>query len=499
MGNANLNNKTAIIIGSGVAGLATAIRLAVQGFKVAVYEKNSYPGGKLSAFEKNGFNFDAGPSLFTQPKNIEELFALAGEPIKNYFSYTPVEIACKYFYENGKVVEAFTNPESFANELQEKLGESALAVKNYLQQSKKVYGAVGNIFLNHSLHKRKTWLHKRIFKGLAVTKYSHLFKTLHQYNKTKFKSAEAVQLFNRYATYNGSNPYKAPGMLSLIPHLEYNEGVFFPAGGMISITNALYNLAVKKGVQFYFDTPVQKIIHNEGTAVGVVANNNNIKADVVVSNMDVYFTYKHLMGDVGRAKKILKQERSSSALVFYWGIKKEFSQLELHNIFFTNNYAAEFDCLFKKKTLYNDPTVYINITAKMQSGMAPHQKENWFVMINAPANTGQNWAALQQQARKLIIEKLNLILKTDIEAFIEIEEILDPVNIEEKTASYQGSLYGTSSNSKLAAFFRHPNFTGAIKNLYFCGGSVHPGGGIPLCLKSAKIVSGLIQTKNNNY
>jgi phytoene dehydrogenase-like protein len=149
--------------------------------------------------------------------------------------------------------------------------------------------------------------------------------------------------------------------------------------------------------------------------------------------------------------------------------------------------------------LHNDPTVYVNITAKMQTGFAPQKKENWFVMVNAPANTGQNWAALQQQARKLIIEKLNRILKTDIEDFIEMEEILDPVNIEEKTASYQGSLYGTSSNSKLAAFFRHPNFTGAIKNLYFCGGSVHPGGGIPLCLKSAKIVSDLIQAKNNNH
>jgi phytoene desaturase len=499
MDTAHLNNKTAIIIGSGVAGLATAIRLAVQGFEVVVYEKNSYPGGKLSAFKKDDFSFDAGPSLFTQPQNIEELFELAGEPMENYFTYRPVEIACKYFYENGKVVEAFTNPESFAKELEEKLGEPAAAVKNYLLQSKKVYGAVANIFLNHSLHKRKTWLHKRVFKGMAVTKYSHLFKSLHQYNTSKFTSAEAVQLFNRYATYNGSNPYKAPGMLSLIPHLEYNEGVFFPDGGMISITNALYNLALKKGVQFYFDTPVQKIIHHEGKAMGVVANNINVKADVLVSNMDVYFTYKHLMGNGGKAKKILKQERSSSALVFYWGIKKEFTQLELHNIFFTSNYAAEFDCLFKKKTLYSDPTVYVNITSKMQSGLAPNQKENWFVMVNAPANTGQNWAAVQQQARKLIIEKINRILKTDIEAFIEVEEILDPVDIEEKTASYQGSLYGTSSNSKLAAFFRHPNFTGAIKNLYFCGGSVHPGGGIPLCLKSAKIVSGLIQAKKTNH
>jgi phytoene desaturase len=484
-----------IVIGSGVAGMATAIRLAVQGYSVQVYEKNNYPGGKLHAFEKDGFYFDAGPSLFTQPKNIEALFALAKEPIEDYFSYRPVEIACKYFYENGKVLEAFADPKLFTEALQSQLGESAGAATGYLKESEKIYSNIGSIFLNHSLHKRKTWLNRNVFKALGTTKYGYLFKSLHAHNTKKFKSAEAIQLFNRYATYNGSNPYKAPGMLSLIPHLEYNEGTFYPKGGMISITNALYRLAIKKGVKFHFDTPVQKIIHHEGRVRGVVANNENIASDIVVSNMDVFFTYRNLLNNESKSKKILKQERSSSAVVFYWGIKKTFPQLQLHNIFFSDNYAVEFDNLFKKKTLYNDPTVYINITSKMEAGLAPEGKENWFVMINAPANTGQQWEQLVQQARKNIIAKLNRLLQTDIEALIETETILDPVKIETQSASYQGSLYGTSSNSKWAAFLRHPNFTGMIDDLYFCGGSVHPGGGIPLCLKSAQIVSGLIKNK----
>jgi len=489
-----MKSPQAIVIGSGVAGMATAIRLSVQGFAVQVFEKNNYPGGKLSAFEKEGFHFDAGPSLFTQPQNIEELFELAGEPIEDYFKYIPIDIVCKYFYENGKVLEAAADPAVFTAALSRELGESEKAVEAYLKEAGKIYTSIGTVFLNHSLHKRKTWFNKRVFKALRAVQYGYLFSTLHKYNSKRLQSAEAIQLFNRYATYNGSNPYKAPGMLGLIPHLEYNEGSFYPKGGMISITNALYNLAVKKGVQFHFNTPVQKIIHHETTARGVVVNDENIMADIVVSNMDVYFTYSQLMNNAGRAKKILQQERSSSALVFYWGIKKEMTALQLHNIFFSNNYAAEFDCLFRRKTVYEDPTVYINITAKMEKGLAPAGKENWFVMINAPANTGQDWETIKQEARKKIIEKLNRILQTDIEALIETEEQLDPVAIEERTASYQGSLYGTSSNSKWAAFMRHPNFTGTTKNLYFCGGSVHPGGGIPLCLKSAKIVSDLIKT-----
>lgn len=484
--------KKAIIIGSGIGGMATAIRLAVQGYQVTVFEKNSYPGGKLSAFEKDGYQFDAGPSLFIQPQNIEELFELANEPIEKYFTYQSVNIACKYFYENGKVVQAFTDPQMFAAEMQEQLNEDPQSLKTYLKRSEKVYEHIGSIFLNHSLHKRKTWLHKRIGKAIASVKASDLFSTLHHHNNKNFTSPEAVQLFNRFATYNGSSPYKAPGMMSLIPHLELNQGTYYPHGGMISITNALYQLAKTKEVSFYFDAPVQRIIHHEGKVRGVVVNNKNIEADIVVTNGDVYLTYNHLLRNQPKAEKLLRQERSSSAVIFYWGIKKTFSQLELHNIFFSKNYQAEFDAIFNKKLVYSDPTVYVNITSKLESSQAPAGKENWFVMVNAPANTGQKWDVIKEQLKTVVTEKLSRILGEDINALIETEETLDPVLIEEKTGSHMGSLYGTSSNSKMAAFLRHPNFNSTIGGLYFCGGSVHPGGGIPLCLKSAKIVSDLV-------
>ncbi len=501
-----MQHKKAIIIGAGVAGLASAIRLSVQGFEVEVYEKNDYPGGKLSHFEIDGYRFDAGPSLFTQPQNIEALFNLASEPMADYFSYRSVPISCKYFYQDGTVVNAFTNKEDFANELQEKLGEDGKKLITYLKQSETIYQNIGSIFLNHSLHKKSTLFKAPIRKALMAVKPKYLFKTLHSVNEKSFAKTHTVQLFNRYATYNGSSPYKAPGMLSLISHLEHNEGIFYPNGGMISITNALYNLALKKGVKFYFNSPVKSIIHHEDSVRGIVVNNNNHYADVVVSNVDAYFTYKHLLKDHRKAKQILKQERSSSAFIFYWGINKEFPQLDLHNIFFAANYKAEFDSLFRTKTLYNDPTIYINITSKCEPGLqAPNGKENWFVMVNAPANIGQDWLAFAKQYRKVIIAKLNSLLQTDIEPLIEVEQVLDPVLIESKTASFMGSLYGTSSNSRMAAFMRHPNFTNAIKGLYFVGGSVHPGGGIPLCLQSAKIMSEIVavdsskKQKNHAY
>ena len=487
------HHSNAIIIGAGVAGLASAIRLAAQGFAVTVFEKNGRAGGKMSFFTEKGFCFDGGPSLFTQPQHIEELFALANERVEDYFQYQPVPVACKYFYEDGTVINGFANADLLAKELAEKAGEKEADVKKYIAHSRKLYETTGSIFLTYSLHKLNTLSKAPIAKALRHTAPRYLFSYFNTINKKSFRHANTVQLFNRYATYNGSNPYQAPGMLSVIPHLEYNEGVYYPKGGMISIAEALYKLAVKKGVLFHFNTPVQSIICNGAEAKGVVVNGENHFADVIVSNMDVYFTYKYLLKDEQKAKRILKQERSSSAFIFYWGIRNIFPQLELHNIFFSSNYREEFNAIFNTKTLYDDPTVYINITSKCEPGLqAPQGKENWFVMVNAPANTGQYTALGKQQLKKNIIAKLNRLLHTDIEALIETETVLNPVMIESNTSSYKGSLYGTSSNSRSAAFLRHPNFSKALRRLYFVGGSVHPGGGIPLCLASAKIMSNIV-------
>ncbi len=490
----------AVVIGAGIGGLAGAIRLAVQGMEVTVFEKNSYPGGKLSHFEKNGYRFDAGPSLFTQPRNIEELFTLAGEPIEDYFSYIRLPVSCEYFYEDGTRVHAYAERTAFSEELADKMGESENALTDYLNRAENIYERIGKLFLHHSLHKGKTFRNPLAWDAVKAVRWPYLFSSLHKVNTRHFSNDKTVQLFDRYATYNGSNPYQAPGMLRLVPHLEHNEGVYYPMGGMISITNALYRLALKKGVRFYFGAPVQRIIRHDGKAKGVVVNDENISADLVVSNMDVYFTYARLLNDAAKAEALLKQERSSSACIFYWGMNHSFPELGLHNIFFTRNYSAEFDHLFRQKKYYPDPTVYINITSKCEPGtQAPAGKENWFVMVNAPANTGQDWQDYRARYKEAVLAKLSRMMGTDIAPYIEVEEILDPVLIESGTASYMGSLYGTSSNTRMAAFLRHPNFSKQIRGLYFVGGSVHPGGGIPLCLHSAKIMSGMVaddQKKN---
>jgi len=489
-------NKQVFIIGSGVAGLASAIRLAVKGYEVKVFEKNSYPGGKISAVEENGYLFDAGPSLFTQPALLKELFEYAGENINDYISYEKLDVTCKYFYENGKVITAYSDLQLFEEELNSKTGEVPGRITTYLDRSKKLYESIGSVFLNHSMHKSGTWLHPRIIRAIGNLRLPYINRSLDKYHRSRFRSPETVQLFNRYATYNGSDPYRAPAMLSMVPHLEHNEGVYYPKGGMITIARALHRLAEKKGVEFYFNSPVQRIIHMEGKVKGIVVDGKNYFSDIVISNTDAYLTYRSLLQHQPRADKLLKHERSSSALVFFWGIRKQFQELDLHNIFFSKDYKEEFRNIFSGQMQYADPTIYINNTSKLEPEHAPAGCSNWFVMTNVPPHSGQDWEVMAEKSRRFIIEKLNRLLNTDIESLLDYEKVMTPADIETLTGCYGGSLYGPSSNTRMAAFRRHPNFTNYIKGLYFCGGTVHPGGGIPLCLKSAEITAELISSKS---
>lgn len=484
--------SSAIIIGAGIAGIATALRLRAAGMDVSVFEANDYPGGKLHAFSLEGYRFDAGPSLFTMPELVTELFGLFKEQSNDFFDYNRQESVCNYFWEDGIRFTVNGDRDVFVKDAEAKFGIEASTLLTYLKNSQKKYELTSPIFLEKSLHKISTYLSLDTLKALTQMSKMGIGSSLNTLNESMLKEPHLVQLFNRYATYNGSSPYKTPGIMSMIPHLELHLGTYFPKGGMHSITTSLYELAMRQGITFHFGQKVDKILVTKSRAVGIQVKDKQHYADVIVSNMDIFSTYEKLLPDQSHPKRILSQERSSSAVIFYWGIRKQFPELDLHNIFFSQDYQKEFTNLFEHKTLCDDPTVYINITSKEEVGDAPSGCENWFVMVNAPGDYGQDWNKLVAQVRENIINKINRLLGIDIEPLIEVEDVLSPPLIEQRTSSYRGALYGTASNSKFTAFLRHPNFSSRIKQLYCSGGSVHPGGGIPLCLLSAKITSDLI-------
>jgi phytoene desaturase len=480
--------KNCAVIGSGIAGLAAAIRLAAKGHTVDVYEINNYPGGKIKEQYAKGYRFDMGPSVFMLPALVDELFELCGKNPRDYFTYTPIETSFKYFFEDGSVINAYADIELFAKEIELKTNHSKEVFYAYLKNIETKYNITKDVFIENSLHVFGNFFTKETAYGIANFGKIDSFKTMNEANNAFFKDPRLVQLFNNYATYIGSNPFTAPATLNMIQHLEINTGTYLPNKGIYAIVTSLVKLAEEMGIKFIYNTRVDEIVIQNKQVTGIKIKNDTIEYDRVVSNMDIYYTYKKLLPAEKFSKRIIEQPKSTSLICFYWGINKKHTELEIHNMLFAVNEKEEYEAVFERKTISEDPSIYIFITSKSIKEDAPADCENWFVLVTAPNDTGQDWDVIFKKTRQNVIKKINRMLKTEIEKYIDFEDSLTPVKIKNNYSSAFGAVYGNSSNSKFAAFLRHPNFSKKIKGLYFVGGTVHPGAGIPMCLNSAKIM-----------
>lgn len=478
--------KKAVVIGSGIAGIAASIRLAKRGLETHVYEANAFPGGKINSRRINGFRFDQGPSLLTCPEYLEELYTLCEEDFSS-FEMAELPSSFKYFYEDGTTIELSDDQEQVVRELSEKMQEDPEKVRKYLLKATANYQLIAPLFIERSLHRWRHLLGKKLVKALLRLPQYRLMNTMDSENRKYFSNPRTRQIFNRFAQYNGSHPFLAPAMMNMISHLEINTTPYLPRRGMIQIIDELVRLAEKQGVQFHFNEAVQEILTEGKRVKGIRTNSGVIETDIVLSNMDISFTYEKLLPAARRPEKTLAQEKSSSVLAFYWGIGKEFPQLHVHNMFFSDNDLEEFDMVFFDKEIHNSPSFYLYISSKAVPEDAPEGCENWFVLLNAPVLNNQNWDEIRQRVREHVIQRMNKVLGEDIEALIRVEEHLEPRMIEERYHGKMGSIYGNASNNRFAAFYRHPNYSKDYKGLYFAGVSVHPGGGIPLALNSAAI------------
>jgi phytoene desaturase len=469
--------RSCIVIGAGIAGIAAAIRLAARGYQVDVYEANDYPGGKLRESRVNGYRFDMGPSVFTLPELIDELFTLCGKNPRDYFSYSRLETNFKYFFEGGTCINAYADVDRFAAEISAKSDEPPEHFRRYLKDIEEKFNITNEVFIENSLHVFKNYLKRSVLYGLMHFNRIDAFSSMYHTNRRFFKDPRLVQLFDHYASYVGSNPLVAPATLNLISHLVISKGAYVPDQGMYGMVKALVKLAEEMKVKFHYSTLVEEILIKNRRVAGVRLPQGEKHYDIVVSNMDIYFTYHRLLPTLRKPRIILNQAKSSSIVGFYWGVKGSFPALGVHNMLFAGDERKEYKAVFDQ-----------HITARQSAGDAPAGCENWFIIVTAPSNDGQNWNALVERARQSVFKKVQRMLGIDVASLIECEQVLTPPEIEQRYRSAFGAVYGNSSNSKFAAFLRHPNFSRKVKGLYFVGGSVHPGSGIPMCLNSAKIM-----------
>lgn len=481
------------VVGAGIGGLCAACELAKEGHDVTVFEKNNQVGGKMSEVSIDGFRFDTGPSLLTMPNVLDELFSNCGHRREDYFQILPLDPLCRYVYPDGLQMDSFTDKTNAIREIEKIEPSEAQAYLRFLQYASRLYDRTTNAFLLNPLADWSDVKHVRWWDLLKIDAFTSVSDRV----DASFKSTHLRSFFKRFTTYNGSNPWKAPATLNVIPHIELNQGGYYVKGGLYRIAQSLYELALALGVRFEFDAKVERILIENKTVKGLQINGKVVSCDLIVSNADATFTHTQLLDDrvldPPKKSRLAKVEPSSSGFVILLGLSKTYPSLAHHNIFFSSDYKEEFQDIFERGKLPEDPTIYVTNTSLTDASDAPVGGSNWFILVNAPwVRKNAPEADYEAYADHLILSLTKSGLR-GIQEHTVVRKIIRPTEFESRWNSNRGSIYGTSSNHRMAAFVRPRNRSPFAKNLYLVGGSTHPGGGIPLVTLSARHACTLIR------
>jgi phytoene desaturase len=493
--------KEIAVIGAGIGGLATSIRLAKKGHKVKIFERADFIGGKCRVVNRNGFKFDLGPTLLTIPAVYRDLFMKSGKRLEHVLKMNPVDPAFSYHFPDGKKV-TFSNLSVKKNcdEIEEAFGKDAGDEwHRIMQRAERMWEISRTPFVESEL-KLKNLIREISLTNVFVLKpWLSLRKYVDKYTKDKYLK----MIIDRYATYSGSDPRKAPAPLLTIPFIESAFGAWHITGGIGNLAIALGDRARELGVEIILNSEVTEIVLEKNSAMGVVVKGQGfLKFDEVVANADAKLVYNELIKSKPRKillerRKLNKATPSFSGFTLLLGLDNSkvsgaMPKLNHHNIWFPSVYDDEFKSIFEAQRPVVDPTIYI--CAPSDSEMKPSDShESWSVLINAPLqniSNGMDWRNEKEKYADQIIHKLDTLGLRVSERLV-YKEIRTPFELQEDCAAPGGSIYGTSSNGALATFSRAKNRS-PIKNLYLVGGSAHPGGGLPLVGLSSEIVAEII-------
>ena len=488
------------VVGAGLGGLAAAALMAHRGLAVTVLEKNEAVGGKMGRWTERGYSFDTGPTLLTMPFVVRELFASVGRSVDDYLRMVPVEPLCRYFYPDGSRLDAFSDPDRMDAELQRFAPGDAAGFRRFLEHGRSIYDASAEPFLFSPFG---SWNLRTLWKNLRhLPAVAHLdaFRTLDEAVRDHVHDRRLQQLLNRFATYNGSSPYRAPATLSLIPAVEFGMGGWYIKGGMYGLAKALELLARECGAVIRTGCAVRRVLAGRDGVKGVETETGEvIHTDRVICNADALYALRSLIPDAG-AERVRRVEPSLAGFVIMLGVHHRYPALAHHNVFFSPDYEAEFDALFRRGLPAENPTVYVSASSAVDPTMAPEGHSNLFILVNAPALPAGNgthdrswdWKRNAGGYRDRVLDLLEERGLADLRRHVVVERMITPEDFRVRFNAFRGAIYGLSSNTRWSAFLRPSNRVRRIRGLYLVGGSTHPGGGIPLVLLSGRITAGLV-------
>lgn len=486
--------KNVVVIGGGLGGLSAAISLAAKGFTVTLLEKNNHLGGKLMPVQLGEASFDFGPNTITMPDVFREVISQTGENPDSYFEFIKLHSHTRNFSPDGAVFDFSSDRDKMLDQLATLDPAGAKNYPYYLEEVTRLYKMGESQFFRRTFTSTADYLSPGL--GYSFSKVRPL-QSLHRFHRKYFTNPFVIQALDRYATYIGSSPYVSPATFGLIAYLELVEGVYYTKGGNTKIAEGFEKLAKKLGVIIHTNCKVTSIEVKNKQAVSVSTEDGaRFPADTVVMNADLLVAYPELVKEVDRPhfsdEKAAKFEPSISAYVVLAETKKRHAELLHHTVYFSGDYKQEFNSLFEDKVYASDPTIYLSNSSFTEKEKSANG-DNLFILVNAPATSHHNENA--NGYKEVIYETLakrGLSLKENVLS----EKVITPKDIETIFGAFRGALYGIASNRKTDAFFRPRNKSADIANLYFVGGSTHPGGGSPMVTLSGLNVADVISKSN---
>jgi len=485
------DKRSAIIIGSGIGGIATAIYLAKNGYDVKIYEKNSSPGGRCGQTIRDGHRFDLGATMFLMPSVYQEVLASLGLKLEDNFEVAPLSTLYKLYFADGSQFSFTADEEKMQKQMEVIEPGSFKKMQSYTTKGYKFFQLSMKELIGRNFFRLIDFitLKNTILLIKLKTYIKHSF-----FIKKYFKNPHLQMAFTFQNIYIGQSPFQSPALFSMLPAAELKEGSFSIKGGMYRIVEKLVDTATELGVQFYYSTPVSKIIIHNNVASGILlSNGTEIAADTIIANADLPYVYRELLPDKKISSRIDGMKYACSAIVFHWGLDKVYPQLGHHSVFFSEGYHFSMDKIFKEKAIADHPNFYIHAPVRSDSLAAPKDQDTLSVVIPAghlDSKHNHDWNKLKNSARSSVINRLKALGLEDIESHIKFEICYLPQTWKSIYNVSRGAVFGSLNHSIFQmGYFRPHNKHNRYKNLYFVGGSTHPGNGIPLVLLSAKLTS----------
>lgn len=490
-------SRQVAVVGAGLGGISAAISLAQEGYRVSVYEKNGRIGGKLNFLVERGYTFDLGPSILTLPRVFERLFERSGKRMADYIPIRTLRPHWRNFFEDGAVVDLYPEKERMAAEAR-KAGEDPAAVEAFLRYAGGLFDLVDRGYFQQGLD---TAAEFRAFYGLSAFPKFDLFRTMHGGVARRLRSPYLRDIFDFFIKYVGSSAYRSPAFMNCLPTIQFRHDLWYVDGGMYNIARGLGRLMNELGIAVHTGHEVTEIRKEGRRVTGLtLADGRFVPADIVVSNMEVIPAYRRLLGEDAKFMKSLRRfEPACSGLVIDLGLDTKYPQLAHHNFFFSGNQREHFRTVFQKRELPHDPTIYLVAASRTDPTVAPPGCDCLKILPHIPfideqhPVTEEDYLALKER----VLDKLERMGLKDLRRHTVFEHFWTPRDIQRNYYSNGGSIYGVVCDRFRNFAFKAPKRSRRYDNLYFVGGSVNPGGGMPMVMLSGQNAARLIAAQDD--